>query len=120
VKTTVCSPEFVRGDRGSVLAERGAARAAQTLIDKDRLIRHQKLAVELLLMPRKESSALIARARQEVERWRRERLCSPEYIDRWAQLLSLPVLELARAMAADDLDWGRALRQNSPWQVAAA
>lgn len=120
VKAIVCSPEAFHGERGSLLAERRAARAAQALVDKDRLIRHQKLAVELLLMPRKESAALIARARQEVERWRRERLCSPDYSDRWARLLSLPVRDLARAMASDDLDWGTALRQNSPWPVATA
>lgn len=70
---------------GQQLAERRAARAAQALVDKDRLIRHQRVAIELLLLPK----------------LGREKL-------------------LARAMGSDTLEWGTALRQNSPWPVAAA
>ncbi len=66
-------------------------------------------------MPQPQREALIARARAEVERWRRERLCSEDYIARWDALLGLPVEALASAMACESLEWGTALRQNSPW-----
>ncbi|HSX91594.1 MAG TPA: type II toxin-antitoxin system Phd/YefM family antitoxin [Hydrogenophaga sp.] len=117
VKAIVCSPEVFQGrsDRDGQLAERRAARAAQALVDKDRLIKHQRLAIDLVLMSQSQREALIARARMEVERWRRERLCSEDYIARWDALLGLPVEELARAMASESPEWGVALRQNSPW-----
>lgn len=117
VKAIVCSPEAFQGraDRDGQLAERRAARAAQALVDKDRLIKHQRLAIDLILMPQPQREALIARARAEVERWRRERLCSEDYIARWDALLGLPVEALASAMACESLEWGTALRQNSPW-----
>jgi PHD/YefM family antitoxin component YafN of YafNO toxin-antitoxin module len=117
VKAIVCSPEAFgqRADAGQMLAARRAARAAQQLVEKDRLIRHQKLAIELLLMPKAKRAALVRGARAEVARWRRARLCSPDYADRWEALLDLSVEDLARAMSSDALDEGTALRQNSPW-----
>lgn len=119
VKAIVCSPEAFKGhsDRDQQLAERRAARADQALLEKERLIRHQRLAIELLLMTPAEADAQIAQARLQVERWRRERLCSPDYIERWEHLLSLPLPELARAMGSDSLEWGAALRQNTPWSA---
>ena len=119
VKAIVCSPDAfkAREDAGQVLVERRAARAAQMLVDKDRLIKHQRLAVELLLMPRADRAKLIQRARDEVARWRRDRLCSSDYSDRWDDLLNRSVEDLARAMSLEALDWGTALRQNSPWHV---
>ncbi len=122
-RAVVLSPEAFAersgADAGDALARRRAARAAQLLVDKDRLIRHQKLAVELLLMPPARRQALIAKARAEVGRWRRDRLCSPDYADRWVALLDLPARDLARALASDTLEWGVALRQNSPWPAVA-
>ena len=122
VKAIVCSPEVFqqRADQDSRLALRRAARADQMLVEKDRLIRHQGVAIELLLMPAAQSRALVERARQEVARWRRERLCSDDYSDRWDALLGLPLRELARAMVSDGQEWGTALRQNSPWPVVMA
>jgi PHD/YefM family antitoxin component YafN of YafNO toxin-antitoxin module len=119
VKAIVCSPEAFEAQAGRdrVLAERRAARAAQALVDKERLIKHQRLAIELLLMPKPQRAKLVQRARAEVARWRAEHLCSPEYSDRWDQLLAQPVEGLARAMASETLEWGTALRQNSPWHV---
>ncbi len=117
IKAIVCSPEVFqqRAGRDIVLAERRAARAAQALVEKDRLIRHQRLAIHLLLASRAQQQALIGNAQQVVARWRRENLCSPDYSDRWDALLKLPVKELAQAMGSDTLDWGTAMRQNSPW-----
>jgi len=119
VKAIVCSPQDFRDGTaaGQVLAERRAARTAQLLVDKDRLIKHQKLAIDLLLMPSAKREELIGRARGELARWRRDHLCSADYADRWDRLLDQPIKELALAMGSDMLDWGTALRQNSPWHV---
>lgn len=119
VKAIVCSPDAFMGRAGSgrVLDERQEARAAQMLVDKDRLIKHQQLAVDLLLMPEAESMQLIGCARDEVARWKRDRLCSSDYADRWEELLGLPVQDLARSLGSDLMGWGTALRQNSPWHV---
>ena len=122
IKAIVCSPEAFQDRSGQEgrLAERRAARADQALRDRDRQIKHQQLAIDLLLMPGAQSEALIAQARREVERWRRDRLCSLDYVERWEQLLGLPLPELARAMGSDALDGGTALRQNSPWLLVSS
>ena len=99
------------------LEDRRTARAAQQLVEKNRLIKHQKLAIELLLMPETKRQDLIARARSEVLRWRRDRLCSADYADRWDELLGLSVGDMAKTMCSETLEWGPALRQNSPWHV---
>jgi len=119
VKAIVCSPEFFdeRSGAAQILAERRAACQAQLLVDKDRLIKHQKLAIDLLLMPSAMRAELVACARAEIVRWRRDRLCSVDYADRWDGLLDLPVEDLALAMGSQTLDSGTALRQNSPWHV---
>lgn len=119
VKAIVCSPEafHARTNSDSRLAERRAARADQVLVEKDRLIKHQALAIQLLLMSPADSQTLVTRAQQEVARWRRERLCSLDYIERWEALLKRSVNELAQAMGSETLEWGTALRQNSPWHV---
>jgi PHD/YefM family antitoxin component YafN of YafNO toxin-antitoxin module len=97
---------------------RRAARAAQALVERERLIKHQRWAIELLLMPESQRSSRIVKARNEVARWRSERLCSSDYADRWSELLALPVAELVVAMTSELDQWGNALRQNSPWHVA--
>jgi len=123
IKAIVCSPETFHGtvgapsSSGRALEDRRAARAAQQLVEKNRLIKHQKLAIDLLLMPETKREELIARARAEVLRWRRDRLCSTDYADRWDDLLGQSIGDLAHAMCSETLEWGAALRQNSPWHV---
>ena len=123
IKAIICAPEtFHTTTNGPSFAERGledrrAARAAQQLVDKNRLIKHQKLAINLLLMPQAQRDERIAQARAEVMRWRRDRLCSTDYADRWDALLAQPLGEMVQAMCSEALDWGTALRQNSPWPV---
>jgi hypothetical protein len=58
---------------------------------------------------------MMRKARETVDRWRREKLSGADYIERWTTLLKLPVRELALAMTSDLEGWGPALRQNSPW-----
>lgn len=123
IKAVVCSPELFRARveglslPGRALEDRRAARVDQQLVEKNRLIKHQKLAIELLLMPETKRQDLIARARSEVLRWRRDRLCSTDYADRWDELLDRPVGDMSKIMCSETLEWGSALRQNSPWHV---
>lgn len=117
IKAVMVSPEFFSGagKEQALLAERRIAHLNQTLLEKDRLIRHQRIAVDLLTLPDKDSRAFVDKALAVVEQWRSKQLCSQDYIDRWQTLLSLPAAELAKAMTSDTDGWGPALRQNSPW-----
>ena len=117
VRAVVASPEwFVQTDaREARRMARRLARAQQDLLERDRLIKHQQLAIDLLTLPAPKRSALIRCARAVVEHWRMRGLCSADYIDRWSQLLALPPREVALAITGDAEGWGPALRQNSPF-----
>ncbi|MBT9466050.1 type II toxin-antitoxin system Phd/YefM family antitoxin [Hydrogenophaga sp.] len=117
VQALVMSPDFHEAARAAqdLMAERRLARLQQAGIEKDRLIRHHRIALDLLTVEPAQRAGLIQQARDTVDRWRREQLSSRDYVDRWAALLALPVQELAKEMVADADGWGTALRQNSPW-----
>ena len=117
IKAIVAFPAFFSeaGRREAQLAERRAARLGQALVEKDRLIKHQRIGIDLLTLPEKARKALVQRALTVVERWQADGLCSQDYIERWQALLSLPSRELALSMTGNADGWGAALRQNSPW-----
>jgi hypothetical protein len=117
VQALVMSPAFHGAARATQdpLAERRLARQQQAGVEKDRLLRHHRIALDLLTLPPAEREGLIQQARDTVDRWRQEQLSSRDYVDRWAALLALPLHQLAREMVSDADGWGTALRQNSPW-----
>ena len=117
MQALVMAPKFHGAARAAQdpLAERRVARLQQTGVEKDRLIRHHRIALDLLTLAPAERERLVQQARDTVERWRREQLSSRDYVDRWAALLALPLHQLAREMVSDADGWGTALRQNSPW-----
>jgi PHD/YefM family antitoxin component YafN of YafNO toxin-antitoxin module len=101
---------------GAALAgARQLARAQQAVVERDRLLRHQRIALDVLTLAPRARAALLAQAQTEVARWRSEQLCHPDYADRWQAILALPLPELALALAAHHDGWGPALRQNSPF-----
>jgi hypothetical protein len=57
---------------------------------------------------------MVEEARERVERLRAEGHLHPDYAERWRELLSRPLPEIAAAIGADDRDGGD-LRQNSPF-----
>jgi PHD/YefM family antitoxin component YafN of YafNO toxin-antitoxin module len=114
VKAILSAPDWVAG-RGAGTDARHLARAQQSMLEKDRLIRHQRIAIDLLSLPAKARHEMVERALSVVEQWRRQQLCSADYIDRWATILRLPTKEIAQALVSDHDGWGVALRQNSPW-----
>ncbi len=120
VAAIVCSPEQYAAraatlSADSALAERRAAREEQRRREAERLSRHRKIALDLLLMPPAARARAVRGARAEVARWRRDGLCSADYANRWDALLALPAREIAANIASDTLPEGTALRQNSPW-----
>lgn len=115
VEAIVAAPQFFQPAGADVAAERRHVRLQQAMVEKDRLIRHQRIALDLVTAPAKARDAMIGEALKVVERWRRERLCSDDYIDRWSEILRQPVRDMAMTMVSDADGWGPALRQNSPW-----
>ncbi|MSQ50444.1 MAG: XRE family transcriptional regulator [Betaproteobacteria bacterium] len=79
-------------------------------------IRHLRLAVELTANPKKARQS-IAAARTMVGIWAKNKTCSPHYINRWTELLSLSPGALAIGMTSLG-DWEDALFQNTPWSSA--
>jgi transcriptional regulator with XRE-family HTH domain len=97
-------------------ALRKLARLEQEIKRLERRERHLRLAVRIA-EDESAAAALVARARQRVDLWRRNRSCSPFYIDRWSQVLALRPREIAKEMASLG-EWEDAMLQNSPWSWA--
>lgn len=103
---------------GRALAhESQLARAGEERRRIDARRRHAQLATRLLLSSPRTVSALIARARANVDRWEERRLCSDHYIARWRANLSGSPRHIAQHLVADDA-WTDALLQNTPWSFA--
>lgn len=95
---------------------RRIARLEQELRRREQRERHLRLAIEL----GEDASAAadkVAKARERVDLWRRNRSCSPFYIERWSKLLALPPKKMAKQMVSLG-EWEDALFQNSPWSWA--
>jgi transcriptional regulator with XRE-family HTH domain len=103
-------------DRVAPDEARKEARLEQQRKVEQQRSRHFRLAIDLA-DDAKAAAALIAKARERVELWRRKGTCSPYYIDRWSQLLRLRPRKLAKEMASLG-EWEDAMFQNSPWSWA--
>lgn len=79
--------------------------------------RHAALAARLLLARPAEAAALVRQARENVEHWQANRLCSEHYISRWRTRLAGPIRRIAQALLEHG-DWTDALLQNTPWSFA--
>ena len=97
-------------------ALRKLARLEQEIKRLERRERHLRLAVHIA-GDESAAAALVAKARQRLDLWRRNRSCSPFYIDRWSQALALSPREIAKEMASLG-EWEDAMLQNSPWSWA--
>lgn len=90
---------------------RQLARFEQQRVVDQRRERHLRLAVELASGGARDR---IPQAKAQIELWRRDKLCSPLYIRKWAKVLKQPPKQMAQAMNAFG-DWEAAMFQNSPW-----
>jgi hypothetical protein len=68
---------------------------------------HREVAARL-------NEQIVDEARERIDRLAADRRLHPRYADRWRQLLSRPLPDIAQAISADD-DEGRDLRQNGPF-----
>jgi transcriptional regulator with XRE-family HTH domain len=87
----------------------------QIKLDRQR-DKHLRIAVNLA-SDEEAAVDLIGKARERVELWRRNKSCSPFYIERWSQILAQPARTQAREMTSLG-EWESALFQNSPWSWA--
>jgi transcriptional regulator with XRE-family HTH domain len=99
-----------RGTKSSGDAAREHERAQR--LDARR--RHAALAAGLLALPAAEADALVRRARENVDRWERERSSSDHHVSRWRTRLDGPVRTVALRLLEHG-EWTDALLQNSPW-----
>jgi len=70
-----------------------------------------------LAVAQKLDDELVMEARQRLEEWLEESKVDPRYGERWREVLSRPLPEIARSISRDD-QRGRDLRQNSPFAGA--
>ena len=96
-------------------AARQLARAAQAGVEKDRLILHPRITIDLMALPDPSSRALAQAAAAVIGRWRHQQLCSSDYTERWQFLLNRPLPQMTVKRVSDLDDWASAPRQNSPW-----
>lgn len=97
-------------------AARKVARLEQELKLRQQRERHLRLAIELA-DDEVAAAAKVARAKQRVGLWKKNRSCSPFYIERWSALLAQPPRRMAKEMSALG-EWQDAMFQNSPWSWA--
>jgi len=83
----------------------------------DRQLCHVRIAARLLEAPGRKGERLVERARDVVDLWERERLCSRHYITRWRRLLDGSPGRVARQLLEPG-EWRDALFQSSPWSFA--
>lgn len=92
---------------------RRQARLEHRMKLEQRRSRHLRLGIRLSA-DKKAAPKLIAKARKQVELWRRKSSCSLFYIERWSDFLNLSPRQMAHAMAEFG-EWEDAMFQNSPW-----
>lgn len=87
------------------------ARQEQQVREHQRKLAHAKVAA--LLSSEADAAAVVASAKQQVSKWRRQSLCSADYIEAWSELLRQP--KQAAQVLLEDSPRGMRLRQNSPF-----
>ena len=106
-------PQLVESGRDGA---RKVARLEQELRLRQQRERHLRLAIELA-GDEAGARARVAKAKARVELWRKNRSCSPFYIERWSKILAKPPRKIAREMSSLG-EWQDAMFQNSPWSWA--
>jgi transcriptional regulator with XRE-family HTH domain len=108
------APSFDQAGRDSL---RKVARLEQEIRLRQQRERHLRLAIELVGDESAAAAAKVAKAKERVELWRKNRSCSPYYIERWSQLLAQEPRKIAKEMCSLG-EWQDAMFQNSPWSWA--
>jgi hypothetical protein len=110
--------ELIVVPRGQIeTTELQLERLREKLRRMDLRARHAALASRLLMASQGEAASLVRQARECVNRWERDKLCSKHYIARWRVMLSGRVPRIAKSLLRRN-EWTDALLQNSPWMFA--
>lgn len=102
----------MKTDRDAALALRREAIAEKNATDA-RLFEIHRMACEQFALPRTRE-IIRFRAQAQVDRWERDRLCSPRYIAAWKRILRLEPDAFQSEVLRSDAE-GIALRQNTPF-----
>lgn len=100
-------------DSASGAGSRHLARIEEEVKRLKRRERHLRLAVRIAT-DEAAAADLAAKARQRVDLWRRNELCSSQYIEGWSEVLASPRQEIAKKMISFG-DREDAMFQNSPF-----
>jgi len=87
------------------------ARQRQNVVNEKRRCNH--LPIAAALRDPLQAGPIIVAATIQIERWRKERLCSNDYIDAWEALLANP--EQAAVLLEEISPNAAQMRQNSPF-----
>lgn len=101
------------------MARRRQARADEQVKQSAAREKHLRIAVQFA-MGGAPAAALKADALRMVKLWKDKQLCSAVYIERWQKILDAEPKQIAQRILGMDEEWGPALRQNTPFVVAAA
>lgn len=101
------------GIRDSIASRRRRPPRGSRLPRGRRTAEERSLAYHQIVAERL-NERLVDEARQRVEALARERHMHPRYQERWQELLSRPIPEIAEAITRDDQE-GHDLRQNTPF-----
>lgn len=93
-------------------AARAEARAQQAEREERNRLAHAPVAARL--RDPKQARAVALKALEQVKLWRRDKLCSTDYIEAWEQLLIGPPEAVAALLEADTPE-GLRMRQNTPF-----
>lgn len=88
------------------------------VVDPHRRAEERSIALHAEVVRRlRQDPAVLERARLRLEDWRRTRMVHPFWVERWAEVLSLPLEQLC-AQLVDPGEAARALRQSTPFAGA--
>lgn len=87
------------------------AREEKLRADASRMEKHAHIAA--MLRDPKLSALVVSEGLKQVEIWRAQKICSPDYIESWSCLLAHPLL--AADMLEDESTKAIQMRQNTPF-----
>lgn len=105
---------WLEKDPAKLLELRRAARQEKHQQDEECRERHRQI---LKLLDSPQGDWIRQKAHEQIDKWERNKLCSPRYWVMWREWLAMPAPYLEAAVLRED-DLGVSMRQNSPFSYA--
>lgn len=102
---------WLEKDPAKILELRRAARQKKKQQDEEHRERHRQI---LKLLDGPQGEWIRQKAHEQIDKWERNKLCSPRYWVMWREWLAMPAPYLEAAVLRED-DLGVSMRQNSPF-----